>query len=119
MLQEEENLKVAVEQLAALKPDVLLVERSVGRFAQGLLLEKGIALALNVKGSLLNRLSRCTGAKVRRLAPMQPMITVISIAYIHARPLSCRCSAPSHTEICLWQGYLQCRLGARKLSSAF
>jgi 1-phosphatidylinositol-3-phosphate 5-kinase len=58
-------LRLAVDQLAALKPDVLLVERSVARFAQGLLLQKGIALVLNVKRSLLDRLSRCTGARVR------------------------------------------------------
>lgn len=62
--QEEAQLKAAVDHIAVLEPDILLVERSVGRLAQELLLERGIALVLNVKGGVLDRLGRCTGAKV-------------------------------------------------------
>ena len=63
-LQEENQLKSAVERIATFEPDILLVEKSVGRFAQEELLERGIALVLNVKRSVLDRLGRCTGAKV-------------------------------------------------------
>jgi len=62
--QEEAHLKAAVDRIAVLEPDILLVEKSVGRFAQDQLLERGVALVLNVKRSLLDRLGRCTGAKV-------------------------------------------------------
>ena len=48
-----------------MQPDVLLVEKSVARFAQEMLLGKGVALILNVKPSLLERLARCTGAQVQ------------------------------------------------------
>lgn len=102
-LQEEENLKVAVEQLAALKPDVLLVERSVGRFAQGLLLEKGIALVLNVKGSLLNRLSRCTGAKVRRF-PMHSCSQWLCNCTHLCRSCVASVLGTVLFKKCLWQG---------------
>ena len=53
-----------MEKLAHLAPDVLLVERSVARDAQDALLGQNIALALNVKRSMLDRLARCTGAQV-------------------------------------------------------
>ncbi len=63
-LQEHEHLRITVERVADYKPDVLLVEKSVARYAQELLLQKGISVVLNVKRSLLNRLARCTEAQV-------------------------------------------------------
>ena len=63
-MQEQDALKAAVEKVAALSPDVVLVERGVARFAQDLLLEKGIALVLNVKLPTLDRIARCTGVQV-------------------------------------------------------
>ncbi|RVW77057.1 1-phosphatidylinositol-3-phosphate 5-kinase FAB1A [Vitis vinifera] len=45
-------------------PNVLLVEKSVSRFAQEYLLEKDISLVLNIKRPLLERISRCTGAQI-------------------------------------------------------
>lgn len=66
--QEEENLQDQVDKLVALKPDIILVERSVARTAQEELLERGISLALNMKRSVLEFLSRCTGAEVRASA---------------------------------------------------
>ncbi len=48
----------------ALQPDIVLVERSVARTAQDQLLDRGISLALNLKRSVLDFLSRCTGAEV-------------------------------------------------------
>ena len=67
-LQEHEHLRITVERIADYKPDVLLVEKSVARYAQKLLLQKGISVVLNVKRSLLNRLARCTQAQVNASA---------------------------------------------------
>ena len=53
--------------MASYSPDVVLVERGVARFAQELMLEKGIALVLNVKLPKLDRIARCTGVQVRPL----------------------------------------------------
>lgn len=64
-LQETEHLWAAVERLAQMKPDVLLVEKSVAREAQDALLERNISLALNMKRANLDRLARCTGTQVR------------------------------------------------------
>lgn len=55
-----------MDRIASFEPDILLVEKSAARFTQDALLEKGIALVLNVKGSLLDRLARCSGAQASR-----------------------------------------------------
>jgi hypothetical protein len=62
--QEREHLRVAVARLAAARPDVLLVERSVARAAQEELLARGVSLVQHVKPELLERVARATGAKV-------------------------------------------------------
>jgi 1-phosphatidylinositol-3-phosphate 5-kinase len=62
-VQEQAQLRKAVDRIASFEPDILLVEKSAARFTQDALLEKRIALVLNVKGSLLDRLARCTGAQ--------------------------------------------------------
>lgn len=49
MLQELEFLKNLVGRIAALKPGLLLVEKTVSRLAQDMLLAKGISLILNIK----------------------------------------------------------------------
>ena len=49
VLQEYEFLKNFVARVAALRPNVLLVEKTVSRLAQDMLLQYGITLALNVK----------------------------------------------------------------------
>uniref|UniRef100_A0A0E0HNP1 1-phosphatidylinositol-3-phosphate 5-kinase n=1 Tax=Oryza nivara TaxID=4536 RepID=A0A0E0HNP1_ORYNI len=61
--QEKEYLKIAVAKIEAQRPHVLLVEKSVPLYAQQLL-AKDISLVLNVKRSLLERISRCTGAQI-------------------------------------------------------
>ncbi|XP_052182614.1 1-phosphatidylinositol-3-phosphate 5-kinase FAB1B-like [Diospyros lotus] len=61
--QEMDHLKMAVAKIDAHQPDVLLVEKSVSRFAQEYLLAKNISLVLNIKEPLLERISRCTGAQ--------------------------------------------------------
>ncbi|KAK1400177.1 hypothetical protein POM88_010040 [Heracleum sosnowskyi] len=62
--QEKDHLKMAVAKIDAHKPDVLLVEKSVTRYAQEYLLEKNISVVLNVKRPLLERISRCTGGQI-------------------------------------------------------
>jgi len=63
-MQETDHLKMAVAKIVAQKPNLLLVENSVSRYAQDLLLEKNISLVLNIKQPLLQRISRCTGAQI-------------------------------------------------------
>ncbi|XP_071911290.1 1-phosphatidylinositol-3-phosphate 5-kinase FAB1B-like isoform X1 [Coffea arabica] len=62
--QEMDHLKMAVAKIDAHHPNVLLVEKSVSRFAQEYLLAKDISLVLNIKRSLLERIARCTGAQI-------------------------------------------------------
>ncbi|KAK7868872.1 hypothetical protein R5R35_014195 [Gryllus longicercus] len=64
LLGEREYLRNVVARLAALRPSLVLVARGVARPAQELLLAAGVALALNVKASVLARVARCTGADV-------------------------------------------------------
>ncbi|GMI94948.1 FORMS APLOID AND BINUCLEATE CELLS 1B [Hibiscus trionum] len=62
--QEMDHLKMAVAKIAAHQPNVLLVEKSVSRYAQEYLLSEDISLVLNIKRPLLERISRCTGAQI-------------------------------------------------------
>ncbi|KAD4584915.1 hypothetical protein E3N88_22516 [Mikania micrantha] len=62
--QEMDHLKMAVTKIDAHQPDVLLVEKSVSRYAQEYLLAKDISLVLNIKRPLLERIARCTGAQI-------------------------------------------------------
>lgn len=55
---------MAVAKIAAHHPNVLLVEKSVSRYAQEYLLAKDISLVLNIKRPLLERIARCTGAQI-------------------------------------------------------
>ncbi|CAN4115567.1 unnamed protein product [Withania somnifera] len=62
--QEMDHLKMAVAKIDVHQPDVLLVEKSVSRYAQEYLLAKGITLVLNIKRTLLERIARCTGSQI-------------------------------------------------------
>lgn len=62
--QEMDHLKMAVAKISAQNPNILLVEKSVSRFAQEYLLAKNISLVLNIKRPLLERIARCTGAQI-------------------------------------------------------
>ncbi|KAL4178859.1 hypothetical protein AMTRI_Chr13g117270 [Amborella trichopoda] len=62
--QEMDYLKMAVAKIDAHQPNVLLVEKSVSRFAQEYLLAKDISLVLNIKKPLQERIARCTGAQI-------------------------------------------------------
>lgn len=62
--QENDHLKMIISKIEALRPNVLLVEKSVASQAQEYLLAKEISLVLNVKRPLLERIARCTGALI-------------------------------------------------------
>lgn len=62
LMQEHEYLRHVAARIAALQPDIVLVQRNVSRLAQDLLREQGVTLVHNVKQSVLERLSRCTDA---------------------------------------------------------
>ena len=55
---------MAVTKIDAHHPNVLLVEKSVSRYAQEYLLAKDISLVLNIKRPLLERIARCTGTQI-------------------------------------------------------
>ncbi|XP_015578964.3 putative 1-phosphatidylinositol-3-phosphate 5-kinase FAB1C [Ricinus communis] len=60
--QENDHIKMIMSKIEALRPNVVLVEKSVSPYAQEYLLAKEISLVLNVKKPLLERIARCTGA---------------------------------------------------------
>ncbi|KAJ5337736.1 Zinc finger FYVE/PHD-type [Penicillium brevicompactum] len=62
--QEREFLENLVSRIAALHPNLLLVERNVSGLALGLLEKAGIATAYNVKPSVLEAVSRCTQTRI-------------------------------------------------------
>lgn len=49
LMQEFEYLKNTIGKISIYKPDILLVEKTVSRVAQEMLLDLGITVALNVK----------------------------------------------------------------------
>lgn len=55
---------MAVQRIASVKPDVVLVERTVAQSAKADFEARGISLAFNVKRELLDRLARGLGTKV-------------------------------------------------------
>lgn len=57
-------MRHVVARIAALEPDIVLVQRNVSRLAQEYLREKGITLVLNVKPSVLERVARVTKADI-------------------------------------------------------
>ncbi|XP_044947113.1 putative 1-phosphatidylinositol-3-phosphate 5-kinase FAB1C [Hordeum vulgare subsp. vulgare] len=61
--QEKEYLRTVVGKIESRKPNVLIVEKSVSSYAQELL-AKDISLVLNVKRTLLERISKCTGGQI-------------------------------------------------------
>jgi len=64
ILQEYEYLRNCVGRIATLQPDILLVEKTVSRLAQGFLLDANITLVLNVKPSVMERIARFTQATI-------------------------------------------------------
>lgn len=71
--QEREFLENLVSRIAALKPNLLLVEKNVSGLALELLEKANIATALNVKSSVLEAVSRCTQTKI--ITSMDKLVT--------------------------------------------
>lgn len=63
-MQEQEYLRNTVARIVSLQPDLVLVHRNVSRIAQESLNSYGITLVLNVKMSVMERVSRCTNADI-------------------------------------------------------
>ncbi|KAF1941582.1 phosphatidylinositol-4-phosphate 5-kinase [Clathrospora elynae] len=62
--QEREYLRNLVSRIAALEPHVLLVQRNVSGLALEFLEKEGIAVAYNVKPTVLNAVARCTNSRM-------------------------------------------------------
>ncbi|XP_073489524.1 1-phosphatidylinositol 3-phosphate 5-kinase isoform X2 [Aquarana catesbeiana] len=60
VVQEREFLKNYVQRIVDVRPTLVLVEKTVSRIAQDMLLEHGITLVINVKPQVLDRVSRTT-----------------------------------------------------------
>uniref|UniRef100_A0A7N5ZU61 1-phosphatidylinositol 3-phosphate 5-kinase n=1 Tax=Anabas testudineus TaxID=64144 RepID=A0A7N5ZU61_ANATE len=60
VVQEREFLKNYVQRIVDVRPTLVLVEKTVSRIAQDMLLEHGITLVINVKPQVLDRVSRMT-----------------------------------------------------------
>ncbi|THC94435.1 hypothetical protein EYZ11_006072 [Aspergillus tanneri] len=71
--QEREFLENLVSRIAALRPNLLLVEKNVSGLALELLEKANIATAYNVKSSVLEAVSRCT--KTRIITSMDKLVT--------------------------------------------
>ncbi|CAH1248992.1 PIKFYVE [Branchiostoma lanceolatum] len=82
VLQEREYLKNCVARITSLnpRPDILLVEKTVSRIAQDLLLEAGITLVLNVKPEVMDRIARCTQAD---LIPSIDQVAKPTLGFCH------------------------------------
>ena len=61
---EEQFLKLVVEKIGKLNPDILIVSKSISGIALKFLLNKGITCVRKVKLSNLKRIARFTGAKI-------------------------------------------------------
>lgn len=53
-----------MNRIVSMKPDLVLVQKSVSRIAQELFNQMGVTLVLNVKVSVLERIACCTGAEI-------------------------------------------------------
>ena len=62
--QENRYFSILVTKIAKMKPDILMVGRSVSRKAQELLMETNIVLLQHVKSNLMERIARQTGATI-------------------------------------------------------
>ena len=60
MLQEQEYLKNLIERVKKFQPDIILVQKSVSRFALEILHQHGIVVVVNIKPSVMSRVARST-----------------------------------------------------------
>ncbi|XP_070588237.1 1-phosphatidylinositol 3-phosphate 5-kinase isoform X1 [Erythrolamprus reginae] len=81
VLQEREFLKNYVQRIVDVRPTLVLVEKTVSRIAQDMLLEHGISLVINVKPHVLDRVSRMTQGDV--LMSMDQLLTKPHLGTCH------------------------------------
>ncbi|XP_044287721.1 1-phosphatidylinositol 3-phosphate 5-kinase isoform X3 [Varanus komodoensis] len=81
VLQEREFLKNYVQRIVDVRPTLVLVEKTVSRIAQDMLLEHGITLVINVKPQVLDRVSRMTQGDV--LMSMDQLLTKPHLGTCH------------------------------------
>lgn len=62
--QEHEYTKILVSRITALRPHLLVTEKTVSRLALDMLEEAGVIVVLNVKPSAIEAISRCTQADI-------------------------------------------------------
>ena len=63
-MQERQHLRSLVDRIENLRPNIVLVEKSVSQLARGYLLDAGIAVVFNVKAKVMERLARSTQATI-------------------------------------------------------
>ncbi|XP_042323731.1 1-phosphatidylinositol 3-phosphate 5-kinase isoform X5 [Sceloporus undulatus] len=78
---EREFLKNYVQRIVDVRPTLVLVEKTVSRIAQDMLLEHGITLVINVKPHVLDRVSRMTQGDV--LMSMDQLLTKPHLGTCH------------------------------------
>uniref|UniRef100_A0A8C4QV24 1-phosphatidylinositol-3-phosphate 5-kinase n=1 Tax=Eptatretus burgeri TaxID=7764 RepID=A0A8C4QV24_EPTBU len=89
LLQEHEFLKNYVARIMDLKPSVVLVEKTVSRIAQDMLLEQGVTLATGVKRKVMEGVSRMTqGDLVQSLDQLVSKPRLGSCHKFHLQPFS-------------------------------
>nr|XP_023661863.1 1-phosphatidylinositol 3-phosphate 5-kinase isoform X1 [Paramormyrops kingsleyae] len=91
VLQEREFLKNYVQRIADMRPSLVLVEKTVSRIAQDMLLEHGITLVINVKPQVLDKVSRVTqGDLVMSMDQLltKPRLGTCHKFYLHAFQLA-------------------------------
>jgi len=71
LMQERQYLRVLVNGIQALNPDVLVVQKSVSRLAQEYILNAGISLLLNVKKIVMEDVARATQTDVLKNVGMR------------------------------------------------
>eukprot|EP00743_Colponemidia_sp_Colp-15_P004545 GILK01004899.1.p1 GENE.GILK01004899.1~~GILK01004899.1.p1 ORF type:complete len:1879 (+),score=385.22 GILK01004899.1:797-5638(+) len=62
--QEKEYIEILVAKVLALKPDLIIVNKTVSRLAKEFLRQEKITLVLNVPIDLMQRIARCTRARI-------------------------------------------------------
>ncbi|KAG9473478.1 hypothetical protein GDO78_013591 [Eleutherodactylus coqui] len=90
VVQEREFLKNYVQRIVDVRPTLVLVEKTVSRIAQDMLLEHGISLVINVKPQVLDRVSRMMqGDLVMSMDQLltKPRLGTCSKFYIQVFPL--------------------------------
>ncbi|KAG8558720.1 hypothetical protein GDO81_017123 [Engystomops pustulosus] len=90
VVQEREFLKNYVQRIVDVRPTLVLVEKTVSRIAQDMLLEHGITLVINVKPQVLDRVSRMTqGDLVMSMDQLltKPRLGTCSKFYMQVFPL--------------------------------